>query len=323
MPLFSIIVPVYKTEQYLDKCVSSILRQSYTDFELILVDDGSPDNCPQKCDNYQKQDDRVKVLHKENGGVSSARNLGMTVATGEYIWFVDSDDYIEPFSLQQLYEAQKEQQADMYVFNNGSAHELSSNDINEFFEKYYFTYILGFGPWNKLYKREIVQSNYLCFDTQETIGEDLLFNIEYYKAIFLEGGKVYFSLDRDYYQYVDRVGSAMNTASKGRIIQQLRLFDKIQNSLTGILSNKNIAYLFLMHLISGIGQSKQGYLTSKEFAQIEFEKYFKWFRKIDKVKADFFKNEKASYLGKARIQLLLYLMKHRKYQLAGKLMGLK
>lgn len=195
MPLFSIIVPVYKTEQYLDKCISSILRQSYTDFELILVDDGSPDNCPQMCDNYQKQDDRIKVLHKENGGVSSARNLGMSIATGEYILFVDSDDYIEPFSLQQLYEAQKEQQADLYVFNNGSVHELSSNNINEFFEKYYFTYILGFGPWNKLYKRKIVQSNHLCFDTQETIGEDLLFNIEYYKAIFFGGAeRSFFSL---------------------------------------------------------------------------------------------------------------------------------
>lgn len=115
----------------------------------------------------------------------------------------------------------------------------------------------------------------------------------------------------------------MNTASKGRIIQQLRLFDKIQNSLTGILSEKNIAYLFLMHLISGIGQSKQGYLTCKEFAQIDFGRYSNWFSKIDKVKADFFKNENASYLGKTRIQLFLFLMKHRKYQLAGKLMGLK
>ena len=195
MPTFSIIVPVYKTEKYLDKCVSSILQQSYTDFELILVDDGSPDNCPQMCDSYQKQDDRIKVLHKENGGVSSARNFGMAVATGEHIWFVDSDDYIEPFSLQQLYEAQKAQQADLYVFNNGSVHELSSNSINEFFEKYYFTYILGFGPWNKLYKRKIVQSNHLHFDTQETIGEDLLFNIEYYKAIFSGGAeRSFFSL---------------------------------------------------------------------------------------------------------------------------------
>lgn len=192
MPTFSIIVPVYKTEKYLNKCVSSILQQSYTDFELILVDDGSPDNCPQMCDNYQKQDPRIKVLHKQNGGVSSARNFGLTAATGEFIWFVDSDDCIESFSLQQLYDVQKEQKADLYVFNNGAVHELSSNNINEFFEKYYFTYVLGFEPWNKLYKRDIIQSYNLQFDTQETIGEDLLFNVNYYKAVFEGGAERYF-----------------------------------------------------------------------------------------------------------------------------------
>ena len=115
----------------------------------------------------------------------------------------------------------------------------------------------------------------------------------------------------------------MNTASKGRIIQQLRLFDKIQKILTGILSEKNIAYLFLMHLISGIGQSMQGGLTSKEFAQIDFGKYGCWFNNVNNVKLVFFKNENASQLGKLRIQLFLYLMKNKKYNLAGKLMGLK
>ena len=194
MPLFSIIVPVYKTEKYLDKCILSILKQSYKDFELILVDDGSPDNCPIICDEYKKKDKRIKVLHKENGGVSSARNAGLTVAEGEYIWFIDSDDYIETFSLQQLYEAQKEQKADLYVFNNGSIHEMSIGNIDEFLEKYYFTYILGFGPWNKLYKRNVISSNNLKFDTQETIGEDLLFNVNYYKAIFVGGARSFFSL---------------------------------------------------------------------------------------------------------------------------------
>ena len=97
MPIFSIIVPVYNTEQFLDKCVSSILAQTYNDFELILVDDGSPDNCSQICDKYAQSDSRIKVIHKKNSGVSSARNLGISVARGTYIWFVDSDDYIEPF----------------------------------------------------------------------------------------------------------------------------------------------------------------------------------------------------------------------------------
>lgn len=84
---FSIIVPVYKVEQYLDDCVNSVLSQSYKNFELILVDDGSPDSCPQKCDEFQLSDQRVKVIHKKNGGLSSARNAGLDIASGTYIAF--------------------------------------------------------------------------------------------------------------------------------------------------------------------------------------------------------------------------------------------
>ena len=93
-PVFSIIVPIYKVEQYLEKCVYSLLNQTYKNIEIILVDDGSPDNCPQMCDEFGKIDNRVVVLHKQNGGLSDARNHGMEAAQGEYIMFVDSDDYI-------------------------------------------------------------------------------------------------------------------------------------------------------------------------------------------------------------------------------------
>ncbi len=94
MPKISIIVPVYNVEMYLNRCVDSILGQTYTDFELILVNDGSPDNCGKICDEYAKQDKRVKVIHKKNGGVSSARNAGLDIASGDYLMFVDSDDCI-------------------------------------------------------------------------------------------------------------------------------------------------------------------------------------------------------------------------------------
>ncbi len=92
-PLISIIVPVYKVEQYLHTCVDSVLMQTYTNWELILVDDGSPDNCPTICDKYAAQDNRIKVIHKENGGLSSARNSGLNISTGDYISFLDSDDF--------------------------------------------------------------------------------------------------------------------------------------------------------------------------------------------------------------------------------------
>lgn len=94
-PLISVIVPIYKVESYLDKCVGSIVNQTYKNLEIILVDDGSPDNCPVMCDGWAEKDNRIKVIHKNNGGVSDARNLGIKVATGDYIAFVDSDDWLE------------------------------------------------------------------------------------------------------------------------------------------------------------------------------------------------------------------------------------
>ena len=103
MPKVSIIVPVYKVGPYLAKCIDSILSQTLTDFELILVDDGSPDSCGEICDGYAKKDERIKVIHKQNGGLSSARNAGLDIAKGEYIGFVDSDDYIEHDMYEFLY----------------------------------------------------------------------------------------------------------------------------------------------------------------------------------------------------------------------------
>ncbi len=105
MPTISVIVPVYKVEDYLDRCVESILSQTFTDFELILVDDGSPDNCPAICDAWAEKDIRIKVIHKENGGLSDARNVGFEASCGEWISFIDSDDYIHPAMLQALYDA--------------------------------------------------------------------------------------------------------------------------------------------------------------------------------------------------------------------------
>lgn len=102
-PRISIIVPVYKVEAYLNKCIDSILNQTFEDFELILVNDGSPDKCGEICEDYAKKDSRIRVFHKENGGQATARNFGIDVARGEYIGFVDSDDYIEPEMYEVLY----------------------------------------------------------------------------------------------------------------------------------------------------------------------------------------------------------------------------
>ena len=92
---FSVIVPVYKVEKYLPNCIESVLNQTFSDFELILVDDGSPDSCPEICDSYKEKDSRIKVVHKPNGGLASARRAGIKVAEGEYVYNLDSDDLIE------------------------------------------------------------------------------------------------------------------------------------------------------------------------------------------------------------------------------------
>ena len=115
MPKVSIIVPVYNVEKYLGKCIDSILAQTFTDYELFLVDDGSPDNCGKICDEYAGKDGRIKVIHKENGGLSDARNVAIDIASGEYLSFIDSDDYVEPDMIESMYKALIETDSDVAV----------------------------------------------------------------------------------------------------------------------------------------------------------------------------------------------------------------
>lgn len=129
MSKISVIVPVYKVEKYLDRCIESILSQTFTDFELILVDDGSPDNCPDMCDKWAKKDNRIRVVHKENGGLSSARNAGLDIMTGEYVTFIDSDDYVSEVYLEKLFAALIDNSADVSVC--GQALEKRKEQISQ------------------------------------------------------------------------------------------------------------------------------------------------------------------------------------------------
>ena len=117
-PVISIIVPVYKVEKQLNKCIESILNQTFKDYELILVDDGSPDNCGHICDEYEKKDSRIKVIHKKNGGLSDARNAGLDIALGKYIGFVDSDDIIHPQMYEKLYNCINKSNLDIVQYLN-------------------------------------------------------------------------------------------------------------------------------------------------------------------------------------------------------------
>ena len=127
-PLLSIIVPVYKVENYLPKCMDSILAQTFTDFELILVDDGSPDNCPALCDAAAAKDARIRVIHQKNGGLSAARNAGLDAARGAWIGFVDSDDYIAPEMYEALYQAVQSTGADLALCDYAEVGEHDQGD---------------------------------------------------------------------------------------------------------------------------------------------------------------------------------------------------
>ena len=166
----SIIVPVYQVEKYIRQCVDSILAQTFTDFELILVDDGSKDRSGEICDEYAGMDERVKVVHKENGGLSDARNRGMDQAVGKYFMFVDSDDYIAPTMLESLYSSMRRENADIVVcnfrftFDNASEKSFSTEVKAEvltgaeiFYDrKNERNYGIWTVAWNKLYKKETI-----------------------------------------------------------------------------------------------------------------------------------------------------------------------
>lgn len=168
MDLISIIVPIYKVEPYLNKCVQSIVDQTYENLEIILVDDGSPDNCPAICDAWAAKDSRVKVIHKENGGLSDARNAGLAIAKGDYVAFVDSDDYIEPAFIADLHAALSRTGADIaecgvsYVDESGNvlrhrpaAPERELDRIGAL-RKLVLEEGVYQTVWNKLYRREMI-----------------------------------------------------------------------------------------------------------------------------------------------------------------------
>lgn len=186
-PKISVIVPVYKVEQYLPRCIDSILAQTFTDFELLLIDDGSPDNSGKICDEYAKKDERIRVFHKENGGVSSARNLGLDKARGEWIAFVDSDDILFPDSLSIYNKEATSNVCDLYIYGfticfsqdkslqKESGVEYISDSIEVI--KSLLRYKRQPTLWNKLYKASLIGK--LRFDSSLKVGEDMIFNIKY------------------------------------------------------------------------------------------------------------------------------------------------
>ena len=206
MPKISVIVPIYKTEKYLTKCIESILAQTYEDLELLLIEDGSPDRCPQICDSFTAKDPRVHVIHKKNGGVSSARNAGLNVAKGDYIAFVDSDDYIEPNMYEKMLAVAEKYNCDVVMcdcvkeypdYCTAYHHPIRSGYYSkEQLRKEYYSHLLimenveyppSISNWTLLW-RNTLNTEGMRFEPGIRFSEDLLF-----------GAKLLYNADSFYY----------------------------------------------------------------------------------------------------------------------------
>ena len=205
MPEISVIVPVYKVEKYIHRCIDSILAQTFTDFELILVDDGSPDRCGEICDEYATKDKRIVVIHQENAGVSAARNVGLSAADGQYICFIDSDDVIDSEYCQVLYDML---QQGSYDFSACATQRFSGDEPSvEQGEIVLTTYtnvdfLMGqinreseIGPWNKLFRRDAIKKIRFREDRRY---EDVVFSVDL--AINLQNGVIFTTRPLYYYR---------------------------------------------------------------------------------------------------------------------------
>lgn len=196
MKKISVIVPIYNEEKHLEECLDSILTQNLTDIEIILVDDGSTDASPNLIKKYQQSDSRIVAIHKENGGLSSARNTGLDIATGKYISFVDSDDWVEPNFLESMYDLAERNSSELVISNYNKifsdktlnncleladeTFSLNKLGLDEYFYSYFFPYIHGHEAWNKLYLNEVIKKHSLRFEKNNIVfSEDQLFNLYY------------------------------------------------------------------------------------------------------------------------------------------------
>lgn len=231
--MISVIIPVYKVENYLDKCVESVVLQSYRDLEIILVDDGSPDHCPEMCDEWAKRDSRIKVIHKKNGGLSDARNVGLKAAIGEYVSFIDSDDWVCKEFYSMLLNTMKKEDSDIVeceklivsghekiegqtppkeMFHTGirKENEINNYTAEEGLRKLIEDRELCQHVWNKLYKMELVRN--IPF-LKGKLNEDEFWTYQ----IFGQAHRIT-KVNKPLYCYLQRVGSIMSQGySMGRL----------------------------------------------------------------------------------------------------------
>ena len=268
----SVIVPVYKTEEYLDKCVKSIINQTYKNLEIILVDDGSPDNCPKMCDDWANKDSRIKVIHKTNGGLSSARNAGIEAAAGNYLMFTDSDDFLEDDMIEFLYNLIKKDDYDLarcgFYFDDGKTLKGENNDYSVKYPDYDQLMIdlvsngyTSGAVWNKIYKTESVKSN--RFLDEDGCSEDIMFNFRFYQ----QNSKVVFC-DVPKYHYMVRENSIVNSEFKELAYSIVRAKKLILESLH---NNSTVFPYVFKSLVDSAFIVLSGCIRNKAFPDMQNE----------------------------------------------------
>lgn len=253
--LISVIVPVYNIEKYINKCIDSIIRQTYKNIELILVDDGSTDNSGKLCDKLASQDTRIKVLHKQNGGVSSARNLGIEKSTGDYICFVDGDDWLEidyfALAVPCLKKHKPKLLQNNYVKDDGIGNITNSFNPSTGFqcdaEQALYEMVngchYGWEPFASFYEANACKK--VKFNTEIVFGEDLLFRYEFTKAN--DGLYIYKYLPK--YHYYTRENSAVNSYAIYRKIDDLKVFELILKQENNLMARLLYKKEYLPRLI--------------------------------------------------------------------------
>lgn len=271
MPEYSIIVPVYKAEHVLSECIDSVLNQTFTDFELILVDDGTPDSSGEICDEYAKKDTRVRVIHKENGGVSSARNAGIEASCGKYIIFLDSDDFIDKSYFDVVNEAVASG-ADLvsfgefnYLHRENGEIEVTKSDMNvdamfdgdgaaeweNFIVSSFFA-----SPCNKVFLSSVIKDNQIRFKEGVVCFEDYMFSLEYAKHV-----KSVKSISTPIYYY--RSYEAVNHVSKRSWGERFFISRLVYSETERFISAKGNASLNNLHRYT-----YQAYITELKAAKL-------------------------------------------------------
>ena len=288
----SVIVPIFRIEKYLPKCIDSLLNQTFSDFELILVDDGSPDNCPKICDDYAKTDSRIKVIHKKNGGLVSARKEGLKNAAGTYITFVDGDDWVDKFYLDILFNLAELNDADLVVTGHfrefdGKIETIKPKMVGVYDEKELKSKILPYAiyngefcehgistyVWNKLFKTELLCDVLFDVPNEIIMGEDAAITFSYLtisKSLVISSTPLYY-----YRQRHDSIVKSIENP-KTEYYRLGLLMNYLQSKLQKVLNEKNIKeqityYLYSQILVrsGGLIYDEEGKLIFNPFLNVE------------------------------------------------------